>query len=251
MATTKLVNTISRGAEILKILAEGCNRLEDIYPRVGLNKSTAHRLLKSLASSGFAFQSPLNRNYYLGPLFVKLSSNPFVSNQMLILSAIDELRHLRDEIDETCMIMIPSGTRRLVLKEVRSRQEIALSLGDGNTAPMVVGSSGRTLLSQYTDREIDRILGKIALDPDGSEIIPDKVLLKKEIDEIRKSGYGTSAGEAHPDAAGISIPVKGYFFPVVLCVMGPKVRFHPIYALRRLRDAADRITETLKTYMET
>ena len=39
MTATKIVTTISNGAEIQKILAGGCNRLEDIYPRVGLNKS--------------------------------------------------------------------------------------------------------------------------------------------------------------------------------------------------------------------
>ena len=250
MPTTKLVNTISRGAEILKILAEGCNRLEDIYPRVGLNKSTAHRLLKSLASSGLAFQNPLNRNYYLGPLFLRLSSNPAVSHQMLILSAIDELRRIRDGSGETAMIMIPNGTQRLVLKEVRSRQEIALSLGDGNTAPMAVGSSGRTLLSQYTDRELDKIFGKMDLNPVGWEAITDRILLKEEIDEIRKKGFGTSSGETHPDAAGISVPVTGYFLPVVLCVMGPKVRFNPTGILDRLREAADRISDTLRQYME-
>jgi len=76
MPPTKPVNTIRRGAEILKILAEGCNRLEDIYPRAGLNKSTTHRLLKSLVSSGLAFQSPLNRNYYLGPLLLKSGRLP-------------------------------------------------------------------------------------------------------------------------------------------------------------------------------
>jgi len=250
MPPTKPVNTINRGAEILKILAGDCNRLEDIYPRVGLNKSTTHRLLKSLVSSGLAFQSPLNRNYYLGPLLLKLSSNPAVSHQMLVLGSIDQLGRIRDDSGETAMIMIPNGSRRLVLKEVCSKQEIALSLGDGSTAPMYVGSSGRTLLSQYTDGELQKILGKIDFVPVGPKTIKDKILLKKEIDNIRKRGFGTSSGETHPDATGISVPVKGYFFPVVLCVMGPKVRFKPIGILNLLREAADTISETLQQRME-
>jgi len=250
MPPTKPVNTIRRGAEILKILAEGCNRLEDIYPRAGLNKSTTHRLLKSLVSSGLAFQSPLNRNYYLGPLLLKLSSNPAVSHQMLVLGSIEQLSKIRDDSGETAMIMIANGIQRLVLKEVCSKQEIALSLGDGNTAPMVVGSSGRTLLSQYTDNELKKILGKIDINPVGPNTIKDKILLKKEIDKIRKRGFGISSGETHPDAAGISVPVKGYFFPVVLCVMGPKVRFKPNGILNRLREAADTISETFQQRIE-
>ena len=245
MPATKIVNAISRGAEILKILAEGHNRLEDIYPIVGLNKSTTHRLLKSLVSSGLAFQNPLNRNYYLGPLFLRLSSNPAVSHQMLILSSIDELRQLRDSSDETSMITIPNGNQRLVLKEVCSKQKIALSLGDGNTAPIYVGSAGRTILAQYTDKELNKILGKIRVDPVGLSPIKDKNLLRKEINKIRKKGFGTSLGENHPDAAGISVPVKGYFFPVSLCVMGLKGRFKPTTILDELEESAIRISNKL------
>lgn len=245
MPGTKIVNAISRGAEILKILAEGHNRLEDIYPIVGLNKSTTHRLLKSLVSSGLAYQNPLNRNYYLGPLFLGLSSNPTVSHQMLILSSIDELRKLRDSSGETCLLSIPNGNQRMILKEVRSKQKIALSLGDGDSVPMYVGSSGRTLLSQYSDKEINKILGKTNILPVGSKTIKDENSLRKEINKIRKKGFGTSFGETHPDAAGISVPVKGYFFPVVLSVMGPKVRFEPISILNELREAAIRISDNL------
>ena len=161
MPATKIVNAISRGAEILNILAEGHNRLEDIYPIVGLNRSTTHRLLKSLVSCGLASQNPLNRNYYIGPLFLRISSNPAVSHQMLIFCSIDELRKLRDSTGETCLLSIPNGNRRMILKEVRSKQKIALSLGDGDLASMYVGSAGRTLLSQYTDKEINRIVGKM------------------------------------------------------------------------------------------
>jgi IclR family KDG regulon transcriptional repressor len=245
MPTSKTVNTISKSAEILKIIANGCNRLEDIYPEIGLNKSTTHRLLRSLSSVGLAFQNPLNRNYYLGPLFVKLSSNLTISHQVLIFSAINELESIRDETGETSMIMISFGIERMVLKEIPSKQQISLSLGDGNAAPMCVGSSGRTLLSFYSDKEIYKILEQIEETPAYRKTIIDKNLLKAEIENIRKNGFGTSSGETHPDAAGISIPIKGYFFPVALCVMGPKYRFNPISILKRMRTAASKISDTL------
>jgi len=169
---------------------------------------------------------------------------------MLLLSSMDELRKLRDSSGETSMIMIPTGTQRLLLKEVRSRQEIALSLGDGNTVPLYVGSSGRTILSQYTDEELNKILDRISIVPTAPKLIIDRRLLKQEIDDIRKKGFGTSSGETHPDAAGISVPVKGYFFPVVLCVMGPKTRFKPTGILNELKEAAIRISEKLLQGLE-
>ena len=245
MTATKIVNTISRGAEVLNVLSEGYNRLEDIYRRVGLNKSTTHRLLKSLVSSGLAFQSPVNRNYYLGPFFLRLASNPTVSHQMLILSSIDELRKLRDFSGETSLIMIPNGDQRLVVKEVRSKQKIALSLGDGSTVPLYVGSSGRTLLSQYTDEDLNKILNNINMVPVSPKTIIKEKLLKMEIDKIRKKGFGTSSGELISDSTGISVPVKGYFCPVALCVIGPKLRFKPVSILNELSAAAIQISDRL------
>lgn len=245
MSPTKNINTISRGAEILKILSEGHNRLEDIYPIAGLSKSTTHRILKSLVSSGLAFQSPLNRNYYIGPLFLRLSSNHNASHQMLILCSIEELRKLRNSSAETSLIMIPNGDQRLVLKEVRSKENIAFSLGDGSTAPIYVGSSGRILLSQYNNEDLHKILSKINMVPVSPNTITDRNLLKKEIDKIRKKGFATSSGEQLPDSAGISVPVKGYFCPIALCVIGPKVRFKPTSLLNQLRESANLISEKL------
>ena len=245
MPATKVVNAINRGAEILKILAEGHNRLEDIFPIVGLNKSTTHRLLKSLVSSGLAFQNPINRNYFLGPLFLQLSSNPSVSHEMLIFCSMDELRKLGESSAETVLLSIPNGNRRMILKEIRSKQRIALSLGDGDSAPIYVGSAGRTLLSQYSDKELAKILGKVCVDPVSSRIVKDEKQLKKEINKIRKKGFGASLGETHADAAGISVPIKGYFVPISLSVLGPKVRFKPMSILDELKESAFRISENL------
>ena len=245
MPATKIVNAISRGAEILKILAEGQNRLEDIYPMVGLNRSTTHRLLKSLVSCGLASQNPLNRKYYIGSFFLRISSNPAVSHQMLIFSSIDELRKLRDSTDETCLLSIPSGNQRMILKEVRSKQKIALSLGDGDLASMHVGSAGRTLLSQFSDKEISRILGKNGFLPVGSKTIEDENSLRKEINKIRKKGFATSFGETIPDAAGISVLIKGYFLPVSLSVFAPKSRFRPISVLNEIHETAIQISDNL------
>ena len=147
------------------------------------------------------------------------------------------------------MINIPNGNQRLVLKEVCSKQKIALSLGDGDTAPLNIGSAGRTLLSQYTDKDLEKIVGKISVHSAGRKVM-DYEPFKEEIDKIRRNGFGTSFGEAHPDAAGISVPVTGYVLPVVLSVMGPTFRFEPLSILNELSEAAMRISDELLQFME-
>jgi len=249
MTTTKQVNAILRGAEIIQVLINGAMRLEDIYPMTSLSKSTAHRILKSLVEAGFASQDPLNRKYLLGPLFVKAISCPETVHSVLTMSAIDELAFLSRSSHETALLIIPSGVKRLVLKEICSKNQISLSLGEGSTQPVYNGSSGRILLSQYKNQELEQILNAIEFKPDATGAIMDRDLLMEKIDKIRREGFAVSSGEMHPDSAGIAVPVKGYVCPVALCVWGPKYRFDPLSQLKALTQSALRICENLKSSM--
>jgi DNA-binding IclR family transcriptional regulator len=245
MGSTKTVNTILLGAEILKVLAGGSSRLEDIYPQIGLSKSTTHRILKSLAQTGLAYQHPIAHTYHIGPLFLQISANTATLHHLLIVCAAEEMRRLKELHRETSLIIIPMGDRRLVLRELRGDRQISLSLGEGSTMPIFYGSAGRVLLSQYDDRTLQRFFTSLDIPPAVPNFMSDPELRMKEIGEIRQRGYALSSGETLPDSAGISVPVKGYVCPVALCLFGPKFRYKPLDALNDIRESAERISARL------
>ena len=246
METLTSSHTINRGAQILTALSEGYNRLEDIYVKVGLSKSTTHRLLRVLVSSGFAFQNPLNRNYYMGPLIVKLSSNLSASHQMLILCSLEELRKLRDITRETALLVIPAGDQRMVLKEIPSEQSISFTFGEGRTMPIYGGSSGKVLLSQYSTDDLNRILDQVDLSSANTGFVIDRTILRNSIDETREKGFAITTGEVLIEGCGISVPIEGYLCPAALSIIGPKGRFKPMAILDELRNASARISDKLK-----
>jgi DNA-binding IclR family transcriptional regulator len=247
MSETKAVNAIIRGGNILRILGKGVTRLEDIYQEVGLSRSTTHRILKSLVAAGFAYQDSGNRNYYVGPLVLQLASDPIISHQILVTGAVDELRLLRDLIDETVLLIIENGNQRLVLKQIRSRQKLAYHWDVGSTGPIYIGSSGKLLLSHLPDSQVAQLLGNIDHPESTSDALIDVDGLKQEIQEIRKKGYATSVGEDYPGSTGISVPISGYTIPVALCVLGPEFRLKPDDVLSKMIKTASRIEEKLKT----
>jgi len=247
MGSTKTVNTILLGAKILQVVAGGVSRLEDIYQQVGLSKSTAHRILKSLAQTGFAYRDPVTRTYHIGPLFLQLSVNPLVLHRLLIVCAADELRHLQETSRETSLLLIPLGDQRLVLKECPSSEGISLSHGEGSTMHIAVGSAGRVLLSQYDDQILQQFFTVLDMPPIAPKFMSDPDLRMKEINTIRRRGYALTTGERFPDSAGISVPVKGYVCPVALCVFGPKFRYNPLDTLNEIRASAERISAKLKS----
>ncbi|MEW6264466.1 MAG: IclR family transcriptional regulator [Thermodesulfobacteriota bacterium] len=246
MPETKQINSIHRCVKVLEVLSQGVNQLESIYPRLGLGKSTTHRLLKSLAATGLAFQDPATRFYHLGPTLLRLASNPKVSHHMLVICAENELIRLNRITKETSLIFVPRGLQRLVVKEVPSTLDVSFSFKEGHSLPIYIGSAGKMMLSMMENDEFEAILRNIKLIRFGPNTITNKEVLRKEIDKIRKQGYSISFGETQAGTAGISVPIRNYVCPTALCIVGPEFRFSPVDALNELRESAHRVSNNLQ-----
>lgn len=249
MSKSQIINSILRGADILKVLSEGLNRVSDISYKTNLNKSTIHRLLKSLEMSGLAYQDPIRRHYYIGPLIHYLASEPIVSHQKLIVCAFDDLRRLRDITRETVIIQIRLGIQKMCLEELQSPESVKYTVGKGFVTPIHIGSAGKLLLSELPDHELRLLLRNIHLVPVGPNTITDKDKFLKEIDKVRKRRYAISFGESRPGTASMSVPIGNYICPVALSLLGPDNRLTSKTMngfLKVLRETSKRISRKLK-----
>jgi len=241
---TQLTASVVYASEILKCLADGVERLTDITHRLKLNKATVFRLLKTLESSDFVLQDPQNKHYYLGPLTLRLTSNPTVSHQRLIIYAFDEMKRLRDLNNETVALHIKVATQRMILEEMPSTQNIRFTLGKGFVSPLHIGSAAKLLLSELPEDEREMYVNGVKLiNPRTNEII-DKGALINELNKIKNAGYAISWDETIQGSAGIAVPIKNYVFPATLSMYGPKDRFmpHKMNYLGELKVSAERIS---------
>jgi DNA-binding IclR family transcriptional regulator len=248
MAIPKIVNSITKGADILRNLSEGIDRISDLSKNLKLSKSTAHRLLKTLEISELVMQDPITRRYYLGPLILKLASRPIIAHQNLIICAFGEMKHLRDFSRETVVLHIRIGLERICLEEVQSLENIKYMAGKGFVAPIYTGSAGKILLSELKNNELQLLVENLQLNPIGPHTITDKKTLLKELEKVRKQGYATSFGERIPGSASISAPIKNYICPVALSVLGPDNRFSlkmMMGVLKEMKKSASRISKKL------
>lgn len=239
--------TVSRTIEILICLAKGMDRIADICEHLGFNKSTVHRLLKGLESGGFVIRDPANRHYYLSPFFVDLATKPLTAHKMLTISAASEMDRLRELSQETVLLHIPLGLNRICLSEFVSMQDIKYTAGIGKIAPLYVGSAGKLLLSELSQRELQVILKNLEMEPVGPNTITNKDILVKELDKVREQGHAVSMGERLTHSASISVSVKNYICPVSLSILGPEDRFKPhlLGTLPAMREAAENISQKL------
>ena len=133
---TEAVNSVVRGLNILSSLNQGSMGVVDIAEKLDLNKATVYRLLRTLESSGFVMQDPLNRKYSLGSEIIKLASQPIVSNEKLILCSLQEMISLCKLVSETVVLEIIFGMQRMSLEVVESDEPIRFRTSKGHLVPL-------------------------------------------------------------------------------------------------------------------
>jgi DNA-binding IclR family transcriptional regulator len=245
------ISSIKRGADILRSLSAGVDRVSDLSRNLQLSKSTVHRFLKSLEENGFVMQDTISRRYYLGPLVLDLASRPLIVHQNLSACAFEDMRHLRDLTRETVVLHIRMGLERLCLEELQGLENIKYAAGKGFIAPLHTGSAGKVLLSELKEEDLEPLLRNLSFEKIGPNTITDRKAFKKELEKVRKQGYATSFGERVRGSASISVPIRGYLCPVALSLLGPDNRFsfqRMMEHLEAIQDRAVRISQKLRSY---
>jgi len=242
-------NSISRAAVILDCMSNGINSITDIAEKCGINKTTVHRLLKSLEAANMAINDAVHHRYYLGPLLNKLVSNPRITHEYLINCAMPEMERLSKASKETVTLSTLIGYQHVSLYEIPSEQMLRVIEGSPGTRSLLsVGAPAKVLLSQLSDEELQTevqgIKSKSLIDISET----DQELLMSEVKRIKQEGHAVSYGERVAGVIGISAPVKNYIFPVALGILGPDSRIvmNVPNLISEVKASASQISDILK-----
>ncbi len=222
---SEVIKSIVKGAEILKSLSIGVDRITDLSKRHHINKSSMHRLLKSLEKCLLVQQDPIARRYYLGPLVMDLALKPIIAHRNLTTCAFEDMKYLRDISRETVVLYIRIGDQKICLEELQSLEEIKYATDKGAVAPIYTGSSGKMLLSELKNNELHLLLKNLRLVSITPNTITNKKTLLNAVKKAREQGYAISFGERVPGGSSISVPIRNYICPVALSISGPDNRF--------------------------
>lgn len=201
-------------------------RLTDISDRVGLHKSTVHRLLALLKKKGLIVSDPDSQLYSLGPGVVELSW-VVLRQQDLRTVCRPHLEHLHRLSNETVSLYTRMGNKRLCVEELESGQAIKYSHAMGLTAPLHVGAPGKALLAFLPQTELEQLLPTLSLTAITPHTLTNLEQLKAELLSTRKRGYALSHGERSAGASAVAAPIRDWRGKPVaaLGVLGPSQRF--------------------------
>jgi IclR family KDG regulon transcriptional repressor len=240
MEDSKLtVRAVERALDILICFAnESDLGLTELANRVGLHKSTVHRLLASLEGKGFIIRDPASEKYKLGYRVWELSANLMQSDDMSIM-LLPEMERLRDAVGETISLYVRDGHERIRIQAVQSRLAVRRVAPVGARLPLIVGASSKILVAYAERSHQNQLLDEIGW-PEGV----DRQAFEKQLAYIREVGYATSIEEREPGAAAVAAPIYNRAGQLVaaLSVSGPASRL----TMDKMREHAHLIQQSAK-----
>jgi DNA-binding IclR family transcriptional regulator len=133
---------------------EGPLRVAEVAERLGVARSTAHRLLAMLVYRDFAEQGA-DRRYLAGPVLRRPTDVEPVAQ--LRAAAVPHLEELVGRAGETVNLMILLGDQARFVATVECAAVLRVGDREGRMLPAHLASGGRALLAHRTDDELQAL----------------------------------------------------------------------------------------------
>ena len=220
----KGIQVIDRALDILEILSIEKDGLgvTEIGNRIGLHKSTVHRILSAMAERGYIEKISGKGIYKIGLKFIEISS-VYLNNIELKTEARSYLWELTSKLNQVTHLAILDGVDAVYIEKVDVLNNIRLYSQIGRRIPVHCSALGKSLLSGLSDAELEEKLKKYSFVRYTKKTISDIESLITQIKEVRSVGWSVDDEEHDEGIRCIAAPVFDYRGKVIaaISVSGP------------------------------
>lgn len=193
-----------RAAVMLQL--EGGLTVSQIGERLGVARSTAHRLLQTLVYRDFAVQDD-QRRYLPGPV-LELATHSQSRTSQLRASALPHLHHLVDVVGETANLTIRTGDSTRFVASVECRHALRVGSREGMVFPAHRTTAGLVMLAALDPDAVEELYSvqRYSERPDER---PDLSSLRTQLARVRGAGFALNDGLSERGVVAIGVPVRG------------------------------------------
>lgn len=230
------IESVEHALHVLTLLGQRPSvGVSEVAAELRIAVSSAHRLLATLRSQGFATQDG-HRRYRAGPAFAQVFRvRP--TNETLRRLMRPHMIELASLLNETVNFVVLDGPTVRYLDGVEAEQALRVGSRAGQVLPAHCTSGGKALLATLSGPQVE------ALYPDGLPKLPPPAIatldeLHRDLERTRRRGYGVNIQENEHGIAAIGACVRTSSGDVVgaLSASVPKVRLTRA-AVKRIAEA--------------
>ena len=191
-----------RAAVMLQL--EGPLTVSQVAERLGVARSTAHRLLQTLVYRDFAVQDE-GRLYHVGPV-LELAAHSQSRTSGLRSAALPHLQRLVDVIGESANLSIRTGDTVRFIASVECAHALRVGSREGMVFPAHRTTGGLALLAPLERAEIEGLY-RAELYVERPDERPDIASLRAELARVRRAGFAVNNGRSERGIVAIGVPV--------------------------------------------
>lgn len=227
----RTVGSVARAIALLEALAASESGLgvNELARRIGVNASTASRLLATLQDGGLVARPDGGGPYRLGLRLVALSERVLAQLDVRQL-ARPLLARLVTQTGETATLSLPGDGEAITVDFVPSPSSVVSMARVGRPSVPHATATGKVMLA---------FIGglPVTLQAYTERTITDPAALEAELASVRERGWAQAVGEREPDLAAVAAPVFGLRreLAAIVGIQGPAARL-PQDALLALRE---------------
>jgi len=198
--------------------------ISELAKRLGVAKSTVHRLTSALLEEGLLQQNPENGRYCLGIGLFTLGS--LVRSRLDVTSESKHiLNDLREQTKENVRLAVLERQSAVFLHDFESPQTLRLRSGTGQLKPAFCTAEGLCLLSGLRDDQLAKFL-TYPRTPRTEKTIVDEAELRAQIEMVKRQGHAVEDEQCDLGTRCIAAPIRNGEGRIVaaLGVAGPRVR---------------------------
>ena len=200
---------------------EGALTVSDAADRLGVARSTAHRVLAMLVYRDFAAQGA-DRRYHAGPV-LELATHSRSLTARLRSVALPHLEGLVAVLGESANLIIRTGDRVRFIASAESTQALRVEQREGMVFPAHLVSGGLVLLAEAGEDEVTALYAVGDGGGAAAPGTPDLAWLRPELRRVRARGYAlnretsekgvTAVGRAVRDESGVAVAAVSISMP--------------------------------------
>jgi DNA-binding IclR family transcriptional regulator len=245
------VASVARALKLLDELGATPDGLgvNELARRIGVNASTASRLLSTLETGGVVERATEGGPYRLGLRLVALADGVLARLDVRDL-ARPRLRSLVAATGETATLSVPGSAEAVTVDFVAAESSVVSVARLGRPSVGHATAAGKVVLAFGTGAGAAAVAGATELARFTERTIVDPAALAAEVDAVRSRGWAEAAGEREPDLNALAAPVFGRSgeLAAVLGLQGPAARLtvaRRAEVLPALLDAAEGLQRAL------
>lgn len=223
---SQTIRAVERALDVLLCFSRQTPELSltEISERIGIHKSTVHRMLATLEAKRFVERDKSTGAYRLGINTLQMAYLTLNHNDLRHLAA-RYLRQLSEQYRETVNLSILDGSDVIYLDVVESPQRVKLAAAIGQRLPAFCTASGKAILAFSSKEVVQEILDQGMHQYTQCTLDSPKKFFNN-MHETRQRGFAISMEEYEEGINAIAAPIVNQKdLPIAsVAIAGPSFR---------------------------